>query len=219
MGLKALYNNAKSEENLFLKIKYILHFVVQTILYAIIVLFLIVAFFLVIYFVDLVYNVKSGNNKKPLFDAFIIISPSMVPTIKINDAIIIRREDGEYLDIGDIITFSSTDPSYAGLTITHRIVGKQESQGGKYIFRTKGDNNNSEDPALVQQSNIYGRVILKIPKLGLVRQFLTTSYGFVFAIVIPALTIVILDIFKFATKGFVYVDNKRKEKRDELDVI
>ena len=72
---------------------------------------------------------------------------------------------------------------------------------------------------MVQQNNIYGRVILKIPKLGLVRQFLTTSYGFVFAIVIPALTIVILDVFKFATKGFVYVDNKRKEKRDKLDII
>ena len=49
------------------------------------------------------------------------------------------------LDIGDIITFSSRDQSYLGLTVTHRIVGKQLLSNGEFVFRTKGDNNVFED--------------------------------------------------------------------------
>lgn len=174
----------------------IYHFVAKVFLYSILIILILVAVGFSAYIVDLVKNIKSGETKPPLLGAYVIISPSMVPTIKVEDAIIILREEPEQLKVGDIITFNSSDPRYSGLTITHRIVGIEKSKDENLLFRTKGDNNNSEDTALVPADNIYGRVILKIPKIGYIQYILTQSYGWLLLVVIPCLGIVIYDIIK-----------------------
>ena len=174
----------------------IYHFVAKVFLYSILIILILVAVGFSAYVVDLVKNIKAGETKPPLLGAYVIISPSMVPTIKVEDAIIILREEPEQLKVGDIITFNSSDPRYSGLTITHRIVGIEKSKDGNLLFRTKGDNNNSEDTALVSADNIYGRVILKIPKIGYIQYVLTQSYGWLLLVVIPCLGIVIYDIIK-----------------------
>ena len=182
MKIRAIRENEVNQDDMSFcgKVKYISNFIAQVFLYAVFVFFAVFGLGLAIYFGDLLYNISHGNTKNPLFDAYVIVSPSMVPTIKIDDAIVVKREEGEKLDVGDIITFSSIDPAYPGLTVTHRIVGKEKSTTGKYLFRTKGDNNNVMDPSIVEEDNIYGKVILKIPKLGVIRKFLMTSYGFMF---------------------------------------
>lgn len=206
-------HNFRNELSTFEKIKYIFHFIAQAFLYAVFVFFCCFGLSLAIYFGDMVYNFSKGNNKNPLFDAYIIVSQSMIPTINVDDAIVVRRETGENLDLGDIITFSSIDPSYPDLTVTHRIVSKEMSSSGKYLFRTKGDNNTVMDPSIVSEDRIYGKVILRIPKLGVIRRFLTTSYGFAFGIVIPSLAIVIFDIIKLFSRS-----HKNKENED-LEII
>lgn len=213
MKISAKYINSQPEMSTFGKLKYIGNFIARSFLYAVFAFFVIFSLIMTVYFGDLFYNFSQGNNKLPLFNAYVIVSPSMVPTIMVNDAIVVRREEGMELGIGDIITFSSVDPSYPGLTVTHRIVGKQKSQNGGYIFRTKGDNNSIEDPALVNEDNVYGRVILKIPKLGYVRKFLLTSYGFTFGIVMPCLALIIADILKFVKR------KKKIEDVEELEII
>lgn len=213
MKISAKYVNSHQEMSTFGKIRYICHFIARAFLYAVFSFFIIFGLFMTVYFGDLFYNFSQGNNKLPLFNAYVIVSPSMVPTIMVNDAIVVKREEGIKLDIGDIITFSSVDPSYPGLTVTHRIVGRQLSQSGDYIFRTKGDNNNIEDPSLVNEDSIYGRVILKIPKLGYIRKFLLTSYGFLIGIVLPSVAIVIFDILKFIKKRTV------KQLDEEIEII
>ena len=89
-------------------------------------------------FIDLQKNIKNGENKQPLFGAYIIISPSMVPTINVEDAIIIQRKEADELKVGDIITFTSSDPRYSGLTITHRIVGIEKSKKEDIYFINSG---------------------------------------------------------------------------------
>lgn len=216
MIVQSLGQNNNEEMKLFDRIKYVLHFLTRAFLIAVFIMFLSLIIFFIVYFGDLLYNVKIGNNKAPLFGAYVIVSPSMVPTIKINDAIVVKRVKSEYLKIGDIITFSSSDPSYAGLTITHRIVGKQMSQSGEYVYRTKGDNNNVEDSALVKGSDVYGKVILKIPKLGYVQKFLSTPFGFIISILIPIIMVLIGDIMRI----FQTVFNRQKlDKKEEIEII
>lgn len=171
------------------------HFVAKVFLYSILIILILVAVLFTFYFIDMIRNVKSGNPKSPLFGAYVIISPSMVPTIKVEDAIVIMRKEPDELKKGDIITFLSSDPRYSGLTITHRIVGIEKSEKG-YFYRTKGDNNNTEDSALVSSDNVYGKVILKIPKIGYIQYVLTQAYGWVLLVVVPCLGIVIFDILK-----------------------
>lgn len=202
----------------------IYHFVAKVFLYSILMILILAAILFTLYFIDMARNIKSGNPKSPLFSAYIIISPSMVPTIKVEDAIVIMRKEPEELKKGDIITFLSSDPRYSGLTITHRIVGVEQSESGSFFYRTKGDNNNSEDSALVSSDNVFGKVILKIPKIGYIQYVLTQAYGWVLLVVVPCLGIVIFDILKLIKsirKSFVPKRSKKQEpsKKEVLEII
>ena len=199
----------------------IYHFVAKVFLYSILIVLIIVALGFLVYFVDLMKNIKSGENKPPILSAYIIISPSMEPAIKVQDAIIIVRKDVDDLKKEDVITFVSSDPRYSGLTITHRIVGVEKSEDGKTFYRTKGDNNNTEDAALVSSDNVYGKVVLKIPKIGYIQYFLTRTYGWLFIVVIPCLGIVIYDIIKLfkSMMNPSTSNNKKEEKIESVDLI
>lgn len=145
-----------------------------------------------------------------MFGAYVVVSPSMVPTINVNDGIIIYRVNEEkMLNVGDVITFSSNDIDYEGLTVTHRIVGKQTVQSGELVYRTKGDNNVVEDSALVKFSDIYGKVVMKVPMIGYVYNFLKKPVGFFSAIVIPILLLIISNVYYtfFASDEEEYVDS------------
>lgn len=185
----------------------IYHFVAKVFLYSILIILSLVAIGFVCYSVDLINNIRSGNPKSPLLGAYIIVTPSMVPTINVEDAIIILRKEPEELKVKDIITFNSNDPRYSGLTITHRIVGIEKMSNGEIFFRTKGDNNNVEDATLVPSSNVYGKVILKIPLIGYIQYILLQVYGWVILVVIPCLGVVIYDIYKLVKS----ISNKRVE--------
>lgn len=215
----------KQEKNKTLKLVYkIYHFIAKIFLYSILIILILVALMFILYFIDLQNNIKNGVTKQPLFGAYIIISPSMVPTIKVEDAVVIQRKEQNELKKGDIITFTSNDPRYSGLTITHRIVGVEKSKDNKVYYRTKGDNNNTEDSSLVPYDNINGKVILRIPKIGYIQYALTSSYGIVFLVVIPCLGIVIYDIIKLFksiignTKGKIK-EKKSVDKEEYIEVI
>lgn len=84
-----------------------------------------------------------------------VSSGSMAPAIHTGDAIIIHKEDS--YEEGDIITFYQEN-----LYLTHRIMQKQTD----YMI-TKGDANNAADPRNVSDDEIYGKVVLVIPKGGI----------------------------------------------------
>lgn len=145
---------------------------------------------------DSLYNESKGISKNPLFNAYVVITESMVPTINVNDAIVVKRVEDNTLNIGDIITFSSNDIYFKGLTVTHRVVGKQLGLDGNYIYRTKGDNNALEDTALVNSSSIYGKVVIKLPKIGYVQSFVSSPFGFITSIVVPVLLVIIYEVWR-----------------------
>lgn len=174
---------------------------------ALIVFCLIVFTYLIIYFGDQYFGSKSGDSKLPIYSAYVIVSPSMVPTINVNDGVVVQRVDKQgNLNIGDIITFSSKDIRYSGLTITHRIVGKQTIQNGNLVYRTKGDNNKSEDSSLVSFGDIYGKVLFKVPSVGVLYNFITNPFGFIISIIIPIIVILVINVVKVKQ----LVDEERK---------
>lgn len=196
----------------------IYRFVAKVFLYSILIILVLVGVGFAAYSVDLVHNIRNGETKYPLLNAYIIVTPSMVPTIKVEDAIIVMRKEPEELKKKDIITFTSSDPRYSGLTITHRIVGIEKMSNGELYYRTKGDNNNVEDATLVPASSVYGKVILKIPKIGYLQYILMQAYGWVILVVVPCLGIVIYDMYKiFASinKRYKKTVNNKKEKNGD----
>lgn len=139
------------------------------------------------------------KNKSPVPSAFgyatlTIQTGSMSGTIEIGDMIIIKSAE-EY-KIGDIVTFL---PQNDTIPTTHRIVGKD---GDKFF--TKGDNNNADDGEYITKSNIYGKVVKVIPKVGLFVTWFTQEFGWLFFVGI----IFIIVIGVYILKNFIIKEQK-----------
>lgn len=89
-----------------------------------------------------------------------IASDSMNPIYYRGDAIIYEKAEADDIYKGEILVFQSND-----IVVTHRVMEKIE-KGNKIYFRTKGDNNNSEDPNLVDESKVYGKVKYIVKYVG-----------------------------------------------------
>lgn len=192
-------------------IKRIFHFISTVLLYSIFAILIVVVVMVGCYFVDQYKSVKSGTPRAPLFGAYVIISPSMVPNINVLDAVVTMRVDADDLKKNDVITFVSKDPTHSGITITHRIVGVKKTESGGYAYRTKGDNNNVEDNTLVSYDDVIGKVMLRIPYIGYLQQILMSRIGWLFIIVIPCLLIVSSDIVKLVKVVFIKKEDECKE--------
>lgn len=189
------FEEENDQKSPFKDIKYLTQFITRSFLIAVVCFVVLLGVVFTIYCVDLYMNTKAGTSKSPLFNAYVIVSPSMVPTIKINDAVVVKRNDDDY-NVGDIITFLSSDINYKGLTITHRVVNKGIGSGNRMVYTTKGDNNSVSDPATVSNDAIYGKVIFKIPKVGYIHSFLSKPTNFFLCILIPATIVIIYDLFR-----------------------
>ena len=180
-----------------IKLRKILHFITTVLMYSVCLIMIIVFLVFVVNFIDKQYNLKSGKNKKDLFSAYTIVSPSMVPSINVLDVVVTMRVNSpEDLKKGDIITFNSTDYRYSGVLVTHRIVDIEKTTSGEYLYTTKGDNNNTQDSSRIGFDEIYGRVLFRIPKIGYIQYYLSSILGWVAIIIVPAIMIIGYDIYK-----------------------
>ncbi|MBE5762191.1 MAG: signal peptidase I [Clostridiales bacterium] len=95
----------------------------------------------------------------------VIGSGSMEPEIKVYDMVVVHEQD-DY-EVGDVIAFHSGD-----ISITHRII---DIDGDSFI--TKGDSNQMHDRSPVPYLDVIGEVVLVIPKIGLLVEYLKTPVG------------------------------------------
>ncbi|MBR5370533.1 MAG: signal peptidase I [Bacilli bacterium] len=189
------------KNNVFTQIGYMSRFVLHAFLIALLCLLVGFGLVAVIYFGDLLIKDKS-----PLFSAYVIATPSMVPTIEIDDGIIVKRDDNDKYNVGDIITFASKDINYEGLAVTHRIVEKHNLGNKDSVYTTKGDNNKLIDPVSVKTDSIYGKVLLKIPQIGKIEEFFSHPANYLICLLGPAVIFILYDMVK------IFVVMKKKKK-------
>ncbi len=180
----------KKRENIF-------RYIVSVMSYAIFIFLLLIGGTLLLYIADIKIRAAKGDYTAPVFNAYVVLSGSMIPAIQVKDIVVTKKIAEEELKIGDIITFISPDTRFGGISVTHRIIDKlyDESQG-IYTYRTQGDANNVSDAVPVPNENILGKVILKIPKLGYLQDILASKGGLIVLVLIPCLTILSYDIMK-----------------------
>lgn len=180
----------KKRENIF-------RYIVSVMSYAIFIFLLLIGGTLLLYIADIKIRAAKGDYTAPVFNAYVVLSGSMIPAIQVKDIVVTKKIAEEELKIGDIITFISPDTRLGGISVTHRIIDKlyDESQG-IYTYRTQGDANNVSDAVPVPNENILGKVILKIPKLGYLQDILASKGGLIVLVLIPCLTILSYDIMK-----------------------
>lgn len=189
------------------KAKWWINFVLTVLMNSIIVCLILVGIIFLVYYLDVVKNSTNGKWQPPLFQAYVIISQSMEPTIHVQDAIVTKRVD-DY-KIGDVCTYLSKNPSYPGIMITHRIIGTDVNEKNEKVYIFKGDSNYSRDPLTVSSDQIYGKVVMKIPKIGYIQYFLSRAYGWIIAIVVPCVGIITFDVLR------LFKITKKKKRRGE----
>lgn len=150
---------------------------IRNILYGIMYAVLII---IMVYNISLIAQSILKPNKTPSFlgvKTYVIISGSMEPNIEIGDIVVVKAE--ENLDIGDVISYRK-DQS----VITHRITQINKNENGEIEYKTQGDNNNVEDEESIKPSNIEGKVIKIVPKLGNVTLILQNKVIIIFIFII-----------------------------------
>ena len=133
-----------------------------------------------------------------------VASDSMAPTFRQGDLIVIRKCDPAKLKEGDIITFHTIINNEYSLT-THRISEIQD-RGGVRSYVTKGDNNLIADVHMIADGDIVGKFVTKLPGVGKVMSFLSSSIGFLVVIVLPLLLFFIYQVYHLIT---VSIDLKK----------
>ena len=101
-----------------------------------------------------------------------VLSSSMEPAIKQGDMIVVRSCAPERVRVGDDITYAAHGFEQDVL-ITHRVVDILTEQNGEQglWFVAKGLNNNYADPPF-QASQLVGKVVMRLPGLGAVIQWM-----------------------------------------------
>ena len=116
----------------------------------------------------------------------IVLSGSMKPVMPVGSVVVSKSVDAASVKVGDIVTYAqASDPT--GKTspfITHRVAKVIQGTSG-LSFVTKGDANNTDDQNPVPASRIVGRVVLIMPSVGRVTQFVHSPLGLILLILLP----------------------------------
>ena len=125
----------------------------------------------------------------------IVLTDSMYPIIESGDLIICEGAQPEDIQVGDVIAFF--DPAGNGTAIvTHRVLEVTE-QSGQLAWRTKGDNNNTEDRLLVTADKLVAVYEgTRIPGFGNVALFMQSTPGLIVCVVCPILLLVGYDMLR-----------------------
>lgn len=149
--------------------------------------------------INITLIIKSSVNKSEVpnvggYLPMIVLTDSMNPEIESGDLIICHTIDAGSVKENDIIAFF--DPAGDGTSVvTHRVI-EVVNEDGRLFFRTKGDNNNTEDKDLVPAENLVGIYKMCIAGAGNIAMFMQTTTGLVVCVIIPIILLVGYDIIR-----------------------
>ena len=151
-------------------------------------------------------KVPSIGNSIPL----VVVTESMEPKIKAGDMIITKITATEDIGEDDVIAFF--DPaSKNNSVVTHRIIGKYEQDGTVY-FKTRGDNNNTNDLYDVPAENVIGVWRgFRLPLLGHVMLFMQSTLGLIVCIALPVSLFILAEVLQRRKKD--------KESQSDIDAL
>ncbi len=120
---------------------------------------------------------------------YTVLSGSMEPEYPTGALIYVKEVEPEELKVKDVITYELAGNNVA----THRIVGIRE-EAGEFLFTTKGDANSSADNSPVRENRIVGKVIFKIPGLGRAANFIQSTMGIFFIMLMGAVIFLLMAV-------------------------
>lgn len=148
--------------------------------------------------VVLIMVLLTKPGKPPSIGGFTLLritTGSMAPTYDVDTMILVQETDPSQIKVGDVISFYSSDPMLDGAVNTHRVV-RIEKDGGQYVYTTKGDGNNVEDPYDVKSEYLVGKVIWSSVILGKISRLVSNPLIFIPVILVPLAVILLSNFFQ-----------------------
>lgn len=166
--------------------------------------YIILSILIILFVINLILSFEENTHILGIY-TFNIVSGSMEPTLNVNDVVVVQKIRPFELQKGDIITFEQD-----GRIISHRIVDITKEKG-IIKFKTKGDNNQIPDLDLIEEGQVYGKVLFKIEKIGEAISYIQNARGF---INIAIFIIIIFILVSLRDKH----KNNRKIKRKKYEI-
>lgn len=155
------------------------------------------------------------QNDRDLFGykMFIVRSDSMSKTdFDAGDLVLVKEIDPSTLQVGDIISYQSTNTDNYGETVTHKIRELTKDAEGNPGFITYGTTTDTNDESIVTYSFVLGKYQTKLPGVGRFFQFLKTTPGYIICIFLPFLILILMQGI-----NSIYLFRKyKKEQQEEL---
>ncbi len=145
------------------------------------------------------------------FPLVIVDGNSMTPVLRSGDLLLYRGVDQKTVSNGTLIIYFSGQTGIATLDymvrpiVVHRIVAIVTQSDGTVYYRTKGDNNQDNDPALVRYDQVLGTPVDDVPVVGTLVLFVKSPQGLIF--LIAAATFLYLNRYE----RFRVIDRRKKE--------
>lgn len=113
---------------------------------------------------------------------------SMEPKLDIGDVIIVKKTDPAKLMKDDCISYRGNRYPVDGVFVVHQIAEEPREENGTYYFTTRGIKPGALNDPEIDESQIIGKVLYKIPLIGTLYDFFSQWYGMVcfFAILLIA---------------------------------
>ena len=129
---------------------------------------------------------------------YVVASESMVPRLNVGDFVVVSHNiPFDELNEDDIIVFKEPVPDGEEAdAIVHRVHEILTDPEDNLVIVTKGDANSGSIPGIdfpIYESNYVGKVIVDIPKLGLVTKAISPPVNY---IIIAIILVILFFLFK-----------------------
>ena len=129
---------------------------------------------------------------------YVVASESMVPRLNVGDFVVVSHNiPFDELKEEDIIVFREPVPDGEEAdAIVHRVNEILTDPQGNLVVLTKGDANSGSIPGIdfpIYETNYVGKVVVDIPKLGLVTKAISPPVNY---IIIAIILVILFFLFK-----------------------
>jgi signal peptidase len=129
---------------------------------------------------------------------YVVASESMVPRLNVGDFVVVSHNiPFNELKVKDIIVFKEPVPDGEEAdAIVHRVNEILTDPQGNEVILTKGDANSGSIPGIdfpIYETNYVGKVVVDIPKLGLVTKAISPPVNY---IIIAIILVILFFLFK-----------------------
>ncbi len=178
-----------------------------------------IASILIIFVICIIFIQRVSNNKVTLggISMYTIVSESMKPKYEIYDMIIAKKIDPSEIEIGDDVVYIGEKSTLKDRIITHQVI-KKEYKNGKYVFQTKGINNDVADPE-IEDRQILAVVISKSNILSVISHVVNNAYGFYFVIFVPFVVLLFFEVLDIKKEKQALKEKKMKKNENNEKII